>query len=93
MIAMGVGDENMRHRFAAHGVEQRLDVGVIRRAGIDDGDLSAPDDVAHGTLERERAGIIRQQPAHARDDVLDHTGSKVESFVEADVVLHAFSVV
>ena len=36
MIAMGVGDENVGHGLAAHGVEQSGDMGVVVGAGIDD---------------------------------------------------------
>ena len=42
MIAMGVCDENVRHRLITHRVEQRFDVGRIVRTGIDDGNLARP---------------------------------------------------
>ncbi len=41
MIAMGMGDEDMRHGLAAHRIEQRRDVRVVERAGIDDRDAAA----------------------------------------------------
>ena len=67
MIAVGMGDENVGDGFAAHGVEQRGDMGVVVRPGIDDRDLAAADDVAHRALEGERAGIVgddaRARPA------------------------------
>ena len=47
MIAVGVGDEDMGHGLAAHGVEQRGDVGLVERPRIDDRDLAAADDVGH----------------------------------------------
>ena len=40
MIAVGVGDEDMRHGLAAHRVEQRRDVRRIVGTGIDDRDLA-----------------------------------------------------
>ena len=66
MIAVGMGDENMGDGFAAHGIEQRRDMGVVVGAGIEDRDLAAADDVAHRTLEGERARIIGDDGAHAR---------------------------
>ena len=31
MVAMGVGDEDVRHRLAAHGIEQRRDMRLVER--------------------------------------------------------------
>ena len=57
MIAMRVGEKDMRDRFSAHGAEQSLDVALVVRSRIDDGDIAPPDDVADGALEREGRGI------------------------------------
>src|SRR5260221_12713053 len=57
MIAMGVGDENVGDGFPANGLEKRGDMRGIERPGIDDGDLSAADDIGDGPLEREWPGI------------------------------------
>ena len=91
MVAMGVGDEDMRHRLAAHGVEQRRDMRVVQRARIDDGDAAAADDVAHRSLEGERPRIVAQDPPDAGRDLLDLAGRQVERLVEGDVVAHAAS--
>ena len=61
---------------------------LIQRTGIDDGNLSAPDDVADGALEGERARIVAQHPPHARRNLFGHTGRQIEAPVEADVVFH-----
>ena len=78
MIAMGVGDENMRHGLAAHGVEQRGDMRGIVGAGIDDGDLAAADDVADRALEGERPRIVGHHPAHAGHRLVDRVGREIE---------------
>jgi hypothetical protein len=79
----------MRHGLAAHGVEQRRDVARVVGAGIDDGDTPAPDDIAHRALERERARIVGEQPAHAGRDFLNLAGLEIERAIERNVVCHA----
>ena len=86
---MGVGDENVRHGFAAHRVEQRRDMGVVVGAGIEDRHLAAADDVADGTLERERTGIVGRHRAHQRRHLFHPVGLEMERLVERDVVGHA----
>ena len=88
MIAMGVGDEDRRHRLIAHGVEQRTDVALVGRPGIDDGDLAAADDVAHRALEGERPRIIRHHAADARHRLVHGVGGEIEILVEGDIVGH-----
>src|SRR5438874_3472771 len=69
MVAMRMGDEDVRHGLTAHGIEQRRDVLWIVRAGIDDRDLATPDDVADRSLEGERSWIVSDDAAHARRNV------------------------
>ncbi len=88
VIAMGMGDEDMRHGLAAHRVEQGVDMRLIRRSGIDDGDVAAPEDVADGAFEGEWAGIVGKQAPHAGRDFLGLAGREIEALVEADVVFH-----
>ena len=85
MIAVGVGDENMRDGLAAHGVEQRRAVDGIVRARIDDGDLAAADDVAHRAFEGERARVVAQYAPHAGHRLVDASGNELEVFVVGDV--------
>src|SRR5580658_4381229 len=86
---MGVGDEDMRHRFAAHGVEQRRDMGVVVRPGIEDRHVAAADDVADRALERERARIVGGHRAHQRRHLFHPVGLEIERLVERDVIGHA----
>ena len=78
MVAMGVGDEDVRHGLAAHRIEHRLDVVLVLRTRIDDRDLAAPEDVAERALEGERPGIVGDDAAHARHDLLGAAGLEVE---------------
>ena len=89
MVAMGVGDENMRHRFPAHCIEQRRDMRLIERPRIDDGNEPAADEVAHRPLERHRPRIVAHDPPQAGADLLDRVGPQIEVFIERDVVGHA----
>ena len=71
MVAMRVGDDHMRDRLAAHGVEQPRYVLLVFGPRIEDRDAAAPDDVAHGAFKGERARVVGQQPTQARHDLLD----------------------
>ena len=86
---MGVGDENVRHRLAAHRVEQRRHMGVVVGAGIEDRHLAAADDVADRALEGERARIVGRNRAHQRRHLFHRVGLEIERLVERDVVGHA----
>src|SRR6185437_3769423 len=54
MVAVGMGDENMRHRLAAYRIEQRFGMRLTVRAGIDDRDLALAHDVAQRAGKGER---------------------------------------
>src|SRR5712691_1756743 len=51
MIAVGMGDEDVRHRLASHGLDEGRDVRLVERPWIDDGDPALSDDVADRPLE------------------------------------------
>jgi len=89
MIAVCMGDENMADGLVAHGIEEGRDMGVVVRAGIEDRDRAAPDNVTHRTFERERARIIGDHRAHARRHGFHGVGFEIEGLVEGDVVAHA----
>src|SRR5262245_4762850 len=89
MVAMRMGDEDVRHRLAAHRIKQRSDVLRVIGAGIDDGHAPTPDDVAHGALEGEGARIVAEQPADAGRNLLDLARRQVEGAIEGYVVDHA----
>src|SRR6266487_4775422 len=87
VVAVGMGDENMRHRLAAHGVEQRLGVRFVVGAGIDDRDLALADDVTDRAGEGERARIVAENASHAGAGFIDDTRLEREVAVERDVVV------
>src|SRR5262249_37425478 len=76
MIAMGVGDNDMRHRLAVYSLEQRRSVLLVDRSGIDDRDVAATDDIAERPLKRERSRIIGQDTPYAGRDMVDGTGGE-----------------
>ena len=87
--AVGVGDENGRHRLVAHCLEQRANMALVGRAWIDNGDLAATDNVAERALEGEWPRIIRHDAADAHYRLVHGVGGKIEILVEGDVVVHA----
>ena len=90
MVVVGMGDQDMRHRLAAHGVQQRLGVRLVVRAGIDDRDLALADDVADRAGEGEGARIVAENPPHARAGFVDDTRFEREVTVERDVFVIGF---
>jgi hypothetical protein len=89
MVAVGVGDQDMRHRLPAYGLEECGNVRLIERPRIDDGDAPAADDVAHRPLERHRPRVVAHDPAQPGAHLLDGVGRQVEAAVERNVVGHA----
>jgi hypothetical protein len=74
VVAVGVGDENMRHGLAPDGTEQRPGMRLVVGAGIDDGDITLAHDVAHRAGEGERARIVAEDTPHAGTGFVDHAG-------------------
>ena len=87
MVAMGVGDQNMRHGFPAHGVQQRRRMGLVVGTGIDDRDLALAHDVTHRAREGERARIVAEDTPHPGADFLDHARRQRKVAIERDVVV------
>ncbi len=83
---MGMREQNVRHCFAAHRVEQGLRMSLVRGARIDDRDVAPADDVAHRSGEREGARIVAQHPPHARNHFVHHTGRERKIPVERNIV-------
>ena len=81
---MGMGDEDVADAFAAdrEGVFDRVDVLLIGRARVDDGDLAATDDERRRPLERVRTGVVGDDAAQPSDDVLRHAVRHVERTVK-----------
>src|SRR5438105_2950306 len=90
MVAMGIGDENVRYCFAAHGVEHGADMGRIIRARIDDRYIAASNDVSDSPLEGERPWIVGHDPAHLGHRLVHHIGREIEILVEWNIVVHAW---
>src|SRR5205807_723689 len=91
MVAVGVGDEDVRDRLVSYRREQRRNVRLVERARIDDGNAAVADDVAYRALEGERPRVVAQEPTHARAHLLDLTGRELEASVVADVIAHRTS--
>ena len=88
VVAMGVGDQDVRHGLAAHGIQQRLRrARLVVGAGIDDRDLAPAYDVADRAGEGEGARIVAQNAPHAGTGFLDHAGLQRKVAVERDVVV------
>ena len=67
MVEVGVGDQLVGDGLAGERAEQRVDMRVDRRSGIDDRDLAVPHDVGPGAVEGVRSGV-------AGDDAADGEG-------------------
>ena len=86
---MGVVHETVGDGLATHGIEQRRNVRLVERTGIDDGDLTATDNIGDRPSERERTRIVGKQPANPGRDLFHLAGRKTEAFVERNVITHA----
>ena len=89
MIPMRMRHEDMGDGFPAYRIEQGRNVRLVERTGIDDRNVALADDVGQGPLERERARIVGEHPAHPGRDLIDDVGRKVEALIEGNVVAHA----
>src|SRR6185437_11956545 len=88
MVAMGVRDENMRHRLVPHGLEQRGYMGGIVGAGIDNCHAAFADNVAQRALEGERPRIVRPHAAYTGHRLVDPARAELEISVKGDVIGH-----
>ena len=87
VVVVGMGDQDMGHGLAAHGIQQRFRMRFVVRPRIDDRDLAAADDVTDRAGEGERARIVAENAPHAGADLVDDSGLKREIAVERDVVV------
>jgi len=88
MVAMRMGNKNVGHGFAAHGVEQCRDMGGVVGARVDNRYLPAADNVTDGPFKRVRARVVGGNRPHAGRYPLDPIRRKTETLVERDVVIH-----
>ena len=63
---MGVRDQNMRHGFMRQRLQQRVDMRLVERSGIDHRHIAMTDDIGARTLEGERPGVACDQPSYLR---------------------------
>jgi len=85
VVGVAVGHHDMGDPLARGRPEQRLEVRIVRGAGVDHRHLAGADKVGAGADEGERAGVPRDDPADAgRDQV----GAAVLELDVADVGDH-----
>ena len=77
---MGVGDEDVGNRSVAGGGEDRIEMGGVVRAGVDDGERVAADEVGTGAVKGEGRGVRREHPAHQRRQ---HDGRTIDGVIVA----------
>ncbi len=72
VVVMGVGDEDMRHRFALKALGEGVDMRVQSGAGGSiTANLALADDIGAGAAKRERAGVFRHDPPQPGRDPLE----------------------
>src|SRR5437588_4742870 len=91
VIAMGVSDKNVGDGFAPHGGKERGYMRLVERSRIDDGDVTAADDIGHRAGDRERSGIVGKHSSHAGDDFLRFSRREIAALIEWDVVARGAS--
>ena len=88
VIPVGVGDEHVGDGFASQPVDERLDVRVEGRPGVDDRDSPAPDHVGAGAVKGERARVACDHAPDRRRHGLEHSVLELQLPVEPDVRRH-----
>src|SRR5437762_3317447 len=68
VVAVGVGDEDVRHLLVGERGDERGDVLFELEAGIDDRDLTLADDIGAGALIGKGPGVLRDDAADPRRD-------------------------
>src|ERR1044071_4881865 len=74
VVAVSMRNQDVRDGFVANSIEQRIDMRLVKRPRVDDGNTIAADNITARSLEGERSGIVAKQPAHARIDFFDLAG-------------------
>ena len=89
MVAVRMGDQDMRHLLAGEPGEQRLDMFVEVRARVDHRDFALPHDISPGAAEGEGAGVARDDAADHRRDRLQPAIFERKLATERDLDSHA----
>ena len=84
MVGVGVGDEDVADLLVADGGEERVDVGFVRRAGVDDGNLAAPHDERRSTEERVRTRVLGHDPTDAGQHLIADAVGDLQRTVELE---------
>src|SRR5262249_9792229 len=64
MIAMGMADEDVAHGPSVDRIDQRRQMRLVLRAGVDYRQIVAAEDIAVGAMEGEWAWIVGRQSQH-----------------------------
>src|SRR5262245_17653381 len=86
VVGMGMSNEDVGYGLVADRSEERLEMGLILRPGIDDRDLAMADDEGRGAGEGEGSRIVAQYPACSPRCPRRFTRCSDEFPVEFDVV-------
>ena len=84
MVAMGVGDQTMRHPLAFNRREQGIEMRIIIGTGVNDGDVALADNVGTAARVSERAGIVGDHPPQAGREHIGHAVREVDVFNEGN---------
>ena len=85
VVVVGVRYQHVGDGLPGGGANERVDVGGVGRAGIDDGDVAAPDDVGAGAVERERARISGHHAPDQRRQLRHRAVLELQLAPEGDV--------
>ena len=88
MVAMAMRDEDMSEALAPYRGGDRLQMPLVARARIDDGDLAAADDVAVGAEEGIRARIVGDDAPDAGRDLLGDAVVDILTAIESKRCRH-----
>src|SRR5262245_41028635 len=88
VVAMTVRNENISEALGLDRGRDRLQMALVGRTGIDDGDVAAPDDVAVSAEKRVGPGIVGDDAANAGADLLGHAIIDVLVAVEGKLRRH-----
>ncbi len=86
---MGVRDEDVRDRAPGGGAHDGLEMRIILRAGIDQGQLLGSDEISVRSVERERARVVGNQPHDAWGELAWLPIGEFHRLLECDLGGHA----
>lgn len=90
MVAVAMRDQDMREALAFGCRGNCLQMGLVVGAWIDDRDLAGADEIGIGAEEGVRPGIVGDDAAHARRNLLGHAVVDINVAVEGKLRRHGF---